>query len=197
MLEQLAWAGAIAIFVWLSVRPTLPSRRIRHGGEPLPHLARGPLVPVAPAVFYGGHTSRFLSVASAMLGFATLALGLAGARAAGDEAAIYTGLAIASAIVAITFTFSNWFATRMHLRVDQQGLHSRLLFGEHTIRWCDVTGLSLRYVRLPRTGLPLVYYGVTAPRREFAFPHTQAGAAQLRRTIEAATGLRWDEPDGA
>ncbi len=195
MIEDLAWIAGLSLVGWLMLRPLLPGRRILHGGVPQAHLAAGPLVLVAPAVFYGGHKSRFLSVASVVLGVTTLALALAAARAADDDAAIYLGLAISSAIIAITFAFGNWFATRMRLRIDGTGLHSRVLFGEHTLPWKEVSSLTLRYVTVPRTGVRLIYYCVRSPTREFAFPNTQQGADDLRQLIARATGLAWPEPD--
>ena len=195
MIEQIVWIAGLSLVGWLMLRPVLPGRRIKHGGAPQPHLAAGPLVRVAPAVFYGGHKSRFLSIASKVMGVTSLALALAGVRAAEDDAAVYLGLAISSAIVAITFAFGNWFATRMRLRLDGTGLHSRLLFGEHTLPWNEVSSLSLRYVTMPRTGVRLIYYCVRSPTREFAFPNTQQGAEELRQVIARATGLAWPEPE--
>jgi hypothetical protein len=195
MTEQIAWIAGLSLVGWLMLRPMLPGRRIVNGGVPQPHLAAGPLVLVAPAVFYGGHKSRVLSIASVVLGVTAVVLALASARAAQDEVAVYVGLAISSAIIAITFVFGNWFATRMRLRLDGMGLHSRLLFGEHTLPWKEVSSLSLRYVTIPRSGVRLIYYCVRSPTREFAFPNTQQGAEELRQVIARATGLAWPEPD--
>ncbi len=193
MTEQIAWICGLSLVGWLILRPVLPGRRVLKGGVPQPHLASGPLVAVAPAVYFGGTPSRGLSIASTVLGALAVMLALVSARAAEDEAAIYLGLSITGAIVAVTFVFGNWFATRMRQRVDGAGLHSRLLLSEHTIPWRDVSALTLRYVRV--RGLHLVYYCVLSPTREFAFPHTQRGADTLRRTIEQATGMTWPAPE--
>jgi len=195
MTEQIAWIAGLSLVGWLILRPMLLGRRILNGGAPQPHLSAGPLVQVAPAVFYGGHTSHFRSVASAVLGVTTVALALAGVRASEDDAAVYLGLAICSAIIAGTFAFGNWFATRMRLRLDDAGLHSRLLFREHTLPWKEVSSLTLRYVTVPRTGVRLIYSCVRSPTREIAFPNTQRGAEELRQVIARATGLAWPEPD--
>lgn len=195
MTEQIVWICGLSLFGWLMLRPVLPGRRVLKGGVPQPHLASGPMVVVAPAVYFGGTPSRGLSIASTVLGALAVVLALVSARAAEDEAAIYLGLALTSAVLAVTFVFGNWFATRMRQRLDGLGLHSRLLFREHTIPWKDVSALTLRYVVIPRSGLRLVYYCVLSPTREFAFPHTQRGADTLRRTIEQATGMTWPAPE--
>ncbi len=195
MTEPIAWIAGLSLVGWLMLRPMLPGRRILKGGVPQRHLASGPLVPVSPAVYYGGTRSRGVSIAGLVLGGTAVVLALASARAAQDEAAVYLGLAIASAIIAVTCAFGNWFATRMRQRIDGTGLHSRLLFSEHTIPWQDVSALNLRHAYLLGGSVRLVYYCVRSPTREFAFPHTQQGADELRRTIEQATGLTWPVPE--
>ncbi len=192
--EELLWISGLTLAGWMMLRPLFPGRRRLTGGVPQPHLAAGPLVPVPPAVYYGGTPSRVIAAASWPLGVGAVALGVATARAESDDsAALWFGLAATSAIVAATFVASNWFATHMRQRVDDVGLHSRLLFKEHTLPWHEVSSLSLRHVRV--RGLSLVYYCVRSPTREFAFPHTQPGADTLRRTIEEATGMTWPDAD--
>jgi hypothetical protein len=195
MTEQIVWIAGLTLIGWLTLRPVLPVRRVVRGGAPQPHLAAGPLVAIAPAMYYGGTASRGLSVASMMLGVMATVFAMAGVRATGDDASLVLGLALGSAVVAATLVASNWFATRIRQRVDATGLHCRLLFGEHTIAWKDVSALTLRYGITPRTGLPQTYYAVMSPTREFVFPHTQQGAYELRRTIEQATGLHWPAPE--
>jgi hypothetical protein len=113
----------------------------------------------------------------------------------GESQALWIGLAISSAIMAATFAFSNWFATRVRLRLDEHGLHSRTLVMERTIRWREIAGLTLRYVFLPGFGMRLVYYCAYSPTREVAFPSSMVGAKELQAAIEQATGLAWPAPE--
>lgn len=188
-IEFLAVGLVILGFALGAVGPTLPGRRRRTAGSPLPHLSSGALVPVAPREFPNAQASRVLGVASMV--FAGLAVVLA---LWGGDTATSVGLAIGSAIIAATFLFANWFAGRVRLRVDAVGVHGRALFVEHTIPWTEVVGLSLRYVFLPGVGGRIVYYCVQSPVRECAFPSSMAGARELQSAIESATGLRWPVP---
>jgi hypothetical protein len=114
----------------------------------------------------------------------------------GNWNAVTTGaLALSSAIIAVTFVASNWFAGRVRLRIDPEGLHSRLFYREHTIRWSEIAYLTLRYVFLPGVGGRIIYYSVRSPTREFSFPSSMRNAHELQLAIEAATGLKWPEPE--
>lgn len=191
-------AGALILtMAWLvsaTLGPVLPGRRRRRGGTPLPHLANGPLVPVTARAFSGGQRSRVLAIATWIL--TALAVVLAFSSAASPDPAVSGALAVACAIMAATFAFGNWFADRMRLRVDGAGLHSRVLFREHTVPWPEVTDVYLRYVFLGMGGgVRLVYYCVASTTREFAFPSSMAGASDLTRTIEEATGLTFPAPE--
>jgi hypothetical protein len=50
-------------------------------------------------------------------------------------------------------------------------------------------------VFLPGYGIRLVYYVVETPAAEVSFPSSMGGARELQAAIEAATGLRWAEPE--
>ncbi len=174
--------------VWYGVQRVLPGRRIYGGKPPLPQLAVGARVPVAPALYPGGQRSRALTVMMWLGGALTLGCGVA--AAAGADRAVFTGLGLSFGIITATFAFSQWFAGRVYIRVDRIGLHTRLMFGEQTLRWNEVSGLSVRYVTM-RSHVRLVYLCVQSPNREVAFPTSMQGAATLRATIEAATGQTW------
>lgn len=191
-IEPLASALVLALVVALAVRPTLPARRrYLGGGAPLSRLAAAPLAPVPPREFPGGTPSRGLAVAAWVA--SGVALVLAASAGRGVDAAMGVGLGLALGIVAGTFAFANWFALRVRLRVDGTGLYGRVLWREHGIPWRDVSELRLRYVFIGG-GARLVYYCVRSPTREVSFPTSLAGFEDLRRTIEAATGLRWPVP---
>lgn len=184
----------IASMAAVAVVPTLVGRRVRRSQrQPLPHLASGPLVPVAPQVFTGGQRSRILKYAARAL------LLLAGALflliAAGAMAPELAGLPLAALIIAATFTFGNWFADRVRLRVDEVGVHGRMMFVEHTAKWTEISGLRLRYLFMPGYAVRMVYYVVESPRHEVAFPSSMKGARELQASIEAATGLAWPDPE--
>jgi hypothetical protein len=185
----------IASMARAALIPTLVGRRVNRSAAqatPLPHLASGPLVPVTPAVFSGGQRSRPLRYL--MIAFMVIAAGLfvALAMSGGPEIA---ALLIAAVIIAATFAFGNWFADRVRLRVDAVGVHGRTMFVEHTARWTEISGLRLRYLFLPGYSIRLVYYVVESAKHEVAFPSSMRGAKELQETIEAATGLKWPEPE--
>jgi hypothetical protein len=183
--------GSMAIAV---VGPTLVGRRVKRiGAAPLPHLASGPLVPVTARTFVGGRRSRALHVAAIVL--AATAAALFVAAAAGYERDVSSALGLSATIISATFVFGNWFSTRVRVRIDQVGVHGRTMLLEHTARWSDISGLRLRYVFLPGYGIRLVYYVVETPAAEVSFPSSMGGARELQAAIEAATGLRWAEPE--
>lgn len=198
MAEAAPWAMYIAlglVFAGMAIAgvgPTLPGRRIR-GADALPHMASGALVPVESRVYPAARPSRVIRVLT--YGFAGLTVILGVMAGGGFNADITAALATAAAIIAVTFAFSNWFSGRLQLRIDERGLHSRLFYREHSIAWTEVASLSLRYVFLPGMGVRVVYYCVRSPRREFAFPSSMKGAAELQASIEAATGLSWPVPE--
>jgi hypothetical protein len=127
--------------------------------------------------------------------FAVLTVVLGALAYAGREPDVTVGLAISSAIISATFAFSNWFAGRARLRIDEKGLYSRLFYREHMIPWAEISMLFLRYVFLPGVGGRIVYYCVRSPIREFAFPGSLRNSAELQAMIESATGLRWPAPE--
>jgi hypothetical protein len=199
MSEAVSWFVYVALgmvyyaMIIGAVRPTLPGRRLRSNEPPLTHLASGPLSPVTARVFPNAHPSRVIQVAVVV--FALLALVLFVLGAGGWNADLTMALALASLIIAVTFAASNWFSGRVRLRIDGEGLHSRLFYREDTIRWNEIAYLTLRYVFLPGMGVRLVYYCVRSPVREFAFPSSMRNANQLQSAIESATGLKWPEPE--
>ncbi|MBL8136677.1 MAG: hypothetical protein JNL48_08660 [Acidobacteria bacterium] len=187
-LDSLIALALIGTAGWLAMRRVLPGRRLFLGGKPpLPHLAVGARVTVPPARYPLGQKSRAVAV-MAWSG-AVLAVGCGTAAAAGADIT-FAGLALSFAIIGATMAFSQWFAGRAHIRVDRVGLHTRLLLGESTLRWNEVSGLSTRFVVL-RSGMQLLYLCVQSPDREVAFPTSMQGAQALRATIEAATGQTW------
>ena len=194
-----AWAMGAALVLAIGglvlggVAPTLPARRRRYAGQPLAHLAAGPMGPVEPRTFPGGTKSRVLSLATPVL--AVIALVLALLAGAGVSPAETGGLGIGAGIIAVTFAFSNWFSGRVRLRVDNVGVHGRVLFVEHTVPWRDVSALTLRYVFMPGFSIRLVYYSVRSPTHEVSFPSSMQGADDLRATIERATGETWPETE--
>ncbi len=184
----------IGSLVVAAVGPTLAGRRVRHSGStPLPHLASGPLVPITPQTYFGGQKSRVLRYSTIALAVAAFVLFTA--AAAQYQVEVMTALGLSAVIMSATFAFSNWFANRVRLRIDHLGVHGRTMLREHTARWSDISGLRLRYVFLPAYGIRLVYYVVETPATEVSFPSSMRGAADLQAAIEAATGLRWPEPE--
>ena len=190
-IQALATALVIGAAAWMLIRRTLPTRRLLRGGAPLPHLAGGPRVAVRPVRYPGGQRSRVLAVMTWTAAAAAVGFAVAGAVRPGPE---LTGLSLAATIMAATMAFSQWFAGRVHIRVDGYGLHTRVLFREHTLAWSEVSGLHVRYVMLG-AGARLVYYCVRSPHREVAVPSSMQGADTLRATIAAATALEWPEPE--
>jgi hypothetical protein len=185
--------GSLAV---LAVGPTLPGRRIRRDGEPLPHLVNGPVAAIQPAAYSGGRRNRGVGIAAwVAVGLTMLFASLASLAAFTASRAVTAALAIASAIIAGTLFFANWFADRVRLRIDEHGLHSRTLFQEQTIPWREVAGLTIRNVYLPAYGMRLAYFVVFSPSREFAFLSTMRGAEELKASIETALGLKWPEPE--
>lgn len=183
----------LAVVIRLAVGPTLPARRRRYRGQPLTQLAAGPLVPIAPRSFPGARRTRFLSFATVVL--AVLAIALIAMAGVGYFASEMGGLGLAVGIIAATFAFSNWFARRVHVRIDHAGVHGRVMFGEKTIRWQDLAALQLRYLFMPGPGVRMVYYSLRSPTTEIAFPSSMEGAKELRDAIEQATGERWPSPE--
>jgi hypothetical protein len=193
MAEALTAVVILVLVIRLAVGPTLPARRRRFKGAPLAHLANGPLVPVTPRVFLASHRSRFVTIATwVFLALTIVLVVLAGTTADGQTAG---ALAVASAIIAGTFAFSNWFAGRVRLRVDANGVHGRTLFTEHHIRWNEIALLSVRYVFLPGYSMRIVYYSVRSPTHEVSFTDRMPGSDELRQTIEEATGVVWAKPE--
>jgi Bacterial PH domain len=172
--------------------PLLPTRRRRTEGPPLWQLAAGPRAMPEARTYPGGTPSRALTrVAWGMGALAALLVALAGTS---EEPEVPVGLALASTIIGGTFAFGNWFATRMHTRIDARGLHARVLLAEHTVPWADVRELSLRHV-FPGAGVRMVCFCVRSSTREIAFPSSMSGAAELRAAIERAVGARWPDPE--
>lgn len=189
----IALAMSVGGLMIAAVGPTLPGRRRPRDATPRPQLAGGPLVPVEARVYFGGQRNRWLARAAWMLAALAVALPM---LAAFDRAGPEVGaLGLACAIIAATFAFANWFATRVRLRIDGTGLHSRTLFGEQTIRWHDVSGLTIRSVLLPGYNIRIVMFVAYSPAREFAFSSRMPGSDDLRTAIERAVGLRFPEPD--
>jgi hypothetical protein len=176
--------------VVLGIRPLLPGPRFS-GGKPLPHLAGGALIEVPARVYEFKKGRGALKILTALC-TAGLVAGAILATMRSPAAGIT--LLLVSGLMATVFGFSFWFSGRMRYRIDAEGLHSRVLFREATIRWSEIERLSLRYVFLPGYSLRFVYYCVRSPAREFNFPNTLRGAGELRDLIARATGLEWPEP---
>lgn len=189
--DALIAALLIGTVAWLMVRRVLPGRRLARTEPALPHMAAGPRAPVPPRIYAGGQPSRVITWTARV--FAGLGL-ICFAASGGADGAVFAGLALSCGIIAGTMVFANWFATRVRIRVDAEGLHGRTFFKEITVRWRDVSGLRLRHVLLG-TGVRLVYYCVQGGGFEVAFPSSMQGAAELQRTIEGATGLVYPPPE--
>lgn len=172
--------------------PVMPTRRRRTEGPPLWQRAAGPRAMPAARTYPGGTPSRAL--ARVAWGLGALAVVLVVLAGASDEPDVLVGLALASTISAGTCAFANWFATRVHIRIDASGIHARVLLAEHTVPWADVRELSLRSVFMG-SGMRLVYFCVRSSTREIAFPSSMPGAADLRLAIERAAGGRWPDPE--
>ncbi len=178
----------------LAVGPTLVARG-RTSAEVWPPIlpsGSSPLVRVAPRVYPGAHPSRGLHWVALIL----VMLGLVLVVVAGttSDSAAAGALALAAWIMAGTFFFGNWFATRVRLRVDEVGLHGRVMFFERSAPWNEITTLSLRYVFLGAGGR-FVYYVVRTAHCEVAFPSGMTDASDLLRTIESATGETFPTPE--
>lgn len=176
-----------------AVRPTLPGRGYKSNDPPLAHLASSPLTPVTPRIYPNAKPSLAIQVAAVV--FAMLATVLGVLWTANWNPDLTGALALSSVIIAVTFVAANWFSGRVRLRIDGEGLHSRLFYREHTIRWNEIAYLTLRYVFLPGVGGRIIYYSVRSPTREFSFPSSMRNARDLQSAIESATGLQWPEPE--
>lgn len=188
--DALVAAILIGAVAWLLVRRVLPGRRLLRVEAPLPQMAAGPRAPVPPRVYAGGQPSRVITWAARV--FAGLTV-VCIAASGGADGAVFTGLAISCGIIAGTMVFANWFATRVRFRVDAEGLHARTFYKEITVRWREVSELRLRYVLLGN-GVRVLYYCVQGGGREVSFPSSMREAAELQRTIEAATGVAYPAP---
>lgn len=178
-----------------ALAPVLPTRRRRTAGPPLWQLATGPRSVPDPRIYPGGTPSRAVArIAWGLGALAALLVVLAGTSTEPEVPEVAAGLAMACTIMAATFAFANWFATRVHIRIDAGGVHARVLFAERTVPWADVRELSLRYMFLG-SGVRMVYFCVRSSTREIAFPSGMPGAADLRAAIEHATGVRWPDPE--
>jgi hypothetical protein len=184
-----AFGLTLAGLLEFALGPVMPGRTVFRPGDPLPHLAQGPLTPIRSTSYAGEHKNRTITILATGLALAAVGLAVWG----GPERPEAVGLGLGAAIGAATLWFSNWFARRYRLRIDEHGLHSRLLFREHSVRWTDVAGITTRYLVLSY-GVRLVYFVVFSSTREFAFLSTMPGGAELKTAIEAAIGLRWPEP---
>lgn len=191
------FAGAMLTLLGIiafAVGPTLPGRRKSRGNAPpLPHLANGPLTTVPPLSSQIGRTSRVLTVLTIVVFCLAGALGLW--AAAGVEPELTGALALSAAIIGATFAFSNWFNGRVRVRIDQQGLHSRVFFTEQTIPWNTVGGITLRYLFMPGMGVRVVYYVVFSETHEFAFASSMKRAKEMQVAIEQAVGMTFPEPE--
>lgn len=192
------WAMAAALGLTFAalyeyaLAPVLPTRRRKTAGPPLWQLASGPRSVPGPRTYPGGTPSRALArIAWGLGALAALLVVLAGAS---SEAEVLAALALACTIMAATFAFANWFATRVHIRVDARGLYARVLFVEHSVPWTEVRELALRYVFLS-AGVRMVYFCVRSSTREIVFPSSMQGADELRAAIERAAGVRWPDPE--
>lgn len=182
------------VFVGLvltSVYPLL-SRKRRTGIAPLPQLARGPLVAVPERLYGFKRGTKWLQAITMFCGVAFLTgivLWLSGFNDMGIV------LALSAGTLGLTFAFCLWFNARLHFRIDNRGIHSRVLISEKSIAWEELGSLTLRYSCFPGFGLNYVYYCVLSPSREITFPNNMDGADELRAIIEQASGLKWPVPE--
>jgi hypothetical protein len=177
--------------VLTSVHPML-SRTRRTGVAPLPQLAKGPLVAVPARLYEFKRGTKSLKAITILCGVACLT-GIV--LLLGGFSDVGITLAWSAGILGLTFAFSLWFNARLHFRIDNRGIHSRVFFGEKSIPWEELGCLTLRYVCFPGFGLNYVYYCVLSPSKEITFPNNMAGADELRELIEQASGLNWPVPE--
>ncbi len=101
-------------------------------------------------------------------------------------------VAIVSALVLMMFGLIWLLAWRPRYRVDAEGIHGRMFFGEVTVRWPDVAVLETASTRMgayqPRDLKICCVHSATASVR---FYNSIVGADELQQTIADATGLGW------
>jgi hypothetical protein len=181
------------IFIGLGTSVALPYRvgKRAAGAEPLAHLAHGPVSPVPERIFRHKSGKRLLLFALPLCGCAVILGGIlwfTGSRAGG------LSLVLSGTILGVSLTLFTWLGSRMHYRVDPQGIHTRIFLREKSIPWTRVCDLFLRYQFMPGLGQSWVYYCILSPGCVIAFPHTLVSASELRDIIEHAAGMRWPEP---
>jgi hypothetical protein len=131
---------------------------------------------------------RILAGLSAVVALGGAAFGIAGHPEAGFLTAMVGG------ILAVTFAFCLWFVTRLGFRLDSTGVHARVLIGERSIPWNEVSGLSLRYFWMLTMGVRTVYCVVWSPTVEITFPINLPGAPDFVAWMERATGRKLPAP---
>lgn len=178
----LVFAGLFQI----SLRPLISGLQ----GEPVAPRAAPPPAPVevAPRTYGFTRGVRVLR-AGIWLGALAALVGIALSRSTPSE--VWLTVVITGLVLSGTWALCLWLNDRMQFRVDGEGLHARKLFAETTIPWGEVAALDQveAYITF---GARYRYWRVFAPGRMIAFPDILVGSAELRATIEAASGLRWD-----
>ncbi|MEZ6016810.1 MAG: hypothetical protein R3F49_16955 [Planctomycetota bacterium] len=179
------------------LRPLLSGRR-----EPRPPRAdpiAAPLSAVAPREYIYDRGARLLGVLAgvsasvAALGMVVTLVTTVRSPHASDPADVpVVGFAMffVGAVLCLTFLGCLWLNRRLGFRVNEVGLYARRVFGEVSIPWTAVVSLERSQLMI-KYGLVYEYWDVYATDRVIRFPDVLPGSAELRATIEAATGLRW------
>jgi hypothetical protein len=186
-MTAVALALAVGGLVIARVRPLLSHRRPT-GVTPLPHLAHGPVTAAPERVFEFRKNLGVLTGITVLLWLAALA-GTALILAGRAQSGFF--LALPASLLGATFSFSLWWTKRVRFRLDAKGIHSRVMFGETSIAWNEVGALRIRDTTFLTYGARFRYFSVLSPDAEITFPETMEGAAELRESVERATGMKW------
>lgn len=184
--QYVALAFVFAGLVRGALLPILSGSRVRIDPRPDPIVA--PLAVVQPRSYGFRRGIRVLQVLAALSALVAVAGSVLG-DAVAPEARL--AMLLAGGIISLTFCLCMWLNGRMGFRVDADGLHARVVFGETSIAWTEVAALG-RQRLLTRGGAGYEYRCVRSVDREVTFPDIMTGSDELAATVEAATGLRFD-----
>ncbi len=173
----LALAAAVAAFVMLVVRR---ERKQLEGYEAVGDGA--PFVEVEPRTFRHP-TARVFAVITLVIP----AIGLVAGAVAGMLVAV-----VVSAAALLTFALIWLLAWRPRYRVDAEGIHGRMFFGDVTVCWPDVVLLethsaSMGYMMRDYAKICCVH----SKNNSVRFYDTIVDAEELKQIVAAATGITW------
>lgn len=187
--EAFMYAALAFVFAGLvrgALLPILSGSRAKIGPRPDPIAA--PLVEVAPQVYGFRRGIRVLQVL-ALLPALVAVTGLALGGFVSTETRLI--MILVGGILSFSFCLSLWLNSRMGFRVDADGIHARVVFGETSIAWTEVAALGRQRLST-RGGAGYDYRCVRSVDREVTFPDVMTGSHELAAKVEAATGLRFD-----